>query len=321
MECVKLHNEGMSQRMIATALHISRGGVENILRKALTGKCVNDLPKSGRPRKLSKRTEKFIVVTSKRHPKLTARQLSSTCNVLNKASLCTVKRILRRAKLFGRIAVKKPFLSKVHRQKRLAWCRERRLYNETDWGRIIFTDESKIELHPRRRLYVRRAPGCRINPSMVAPTTKFSPSIMVWGAIRRDGKRVLCRCDASVDQYEYQRILNAHLSSIYRPRFVFQQDGARAHTAHSTIEFLQRKQIRLLPQWPAQSPDLSPIEHVWDILKERVAQRGCSTLGQLWESITDEWNKISNDEIRKLYDSMPRRIVAVLRAHGGNTKY
>jgi len=285
---------------------------------------VDNIPKCGRPRKLTSTSQRHIVIKSKMHPKMTANDLRSDCNLRRKVSVDTVKRVLRRANLFGRIAVKKPFISKVNKKKRRMWCLEMRGWNVVDRNRVIFSDESKIELRPRRREYVRRSPNSsnsRMYQAMVTSTTKFSPSVMVWGAIRGDGRRVLCFCEESVDQLFYQRIFGDQLPSIYSPRYFFQQDGARAHTARSTTAYLVGKQIRLLENWPPQSPDLSPIEHMWDILKDKVASHNCSTLAKLRSVIKDEWAKISNDQVKKLFESMPRRIDAVLKARGGNTKY
>ena len=74
-------------------------------------------------------------------------------------------------------------------------------------------------------------------------------------------------------------------------------------------------------KWPAQSPDLSVIENVWDVLKEMVALRNPSTVDELWQYCQEEWAKITPQQIVKLYESMPNRIKAVVDAKGGNTKY
>ena len=75
--------------------------------------------------------------------------------------------------------------------------------------------------------------------------------------------------------------------------------------------------------WPAQSPDLNPIEHSWGYLKRRLAEYEHPPNGilELWERIQVEWDKIPVEECQKLIESMARRIEAVLRAKGGYTKY
>ena len=76
-------------------------------------------------------------------------------------------------------------------------------------------------------------------------------------------------------------------------------------------------------EWPAQSPDLNPIEHLWHHPKRRLADYETPPKGILepWERAEQEWNKIPADVCRNLVESMPRRIAAVIKAKGGFTKY
>ena len=189
-----MFNGGSTQREITRVLKISLCGVQNILKKFKSHKTLENLPKSGRPRKLTKAAARYIVLKSKSNPTFTARMVMTRCGVSHLVKIDTVKRILRRARLYGRIAIKKPFLTKKHRQSRLRWCKERAGWNAINWGRVIFSDESKIELFPQRRIYVRRNPGKDLSPSMINSTRKFSQSIMIWEAIRNDGRKILYRC-------------------------------------------------------------------------------------------------------------------------------
>ena len=73
--------------------------------------------------------------------------------------------------------------------------------------------------------------------------------------------------------------------------------------------------------WPARSPDLNPIEHVWDMLGRNVRQRDHTTLAQLRTSLLEEWDRIPADAIRRVVNSMPERLQAVIDAKGGNTRF
>ena len=76
-------------------------------------------------------------------------------------------------------------------------------------------------------------------------------------------------------------------------------------------------------EWPTQSPDLSPIEHLWEYLKRMLARYKTEPNGmlELWERVETELDKITSEVCIKLIESMPRRIAAVLKARGCYTKY
>ena len=78
-----------------------------------------------------------------------------------------------------------------------------------------------------------------------------------------------------------------------------------------------------LLDWPAQSPDLNPIEHLWGHLKWKVSDYPEPPAGilELWERVRGQWAKIDVEVCRNLIDSIPRRAEAVLKAKGGFTKY
>jgi hypothetical protein len=82
------------------------------------------------------------------------------------------------------------------------------------------------------------------------------------------------------------------------------------------------KEIEVL-DWPPQSPDLNPIEHLWQHLKGRLStyESEPSSISELWCRVESEWNKIPVQVCTELIESMPRRVDAVLKARGGHTKY
>ncbi|KAG2202608.1 hypothetical protein INT46_006171 [Mucor plumbeus] len=107
--------------------------------------------------------------------------------------------------------------------------------------------------------------------------------------------------------------------------FSFQQDNARPHTSGATKRWFRHHGYSLdtVLDWPAQSPDLNPIEHVWHQLKLRLNKypTRATTISELEEGIEREWYKFTKENCLKYIDSMPRRINAVIRSRGGPTRY
>ncbi|UYV64486.1 hypothetical protein LAZ67_3000928, partial [Cordylochernes scorpioides] len=98
------------------------------------------------------------------------------------------------------------------------------------------------------------------------------------------------------------------------PNALYQQDNARPHTARISQQALQ--DVQMLP-WPQYSPDLSPIEHVWDIIGRRLhALPQPRSEDELWQMVEREWRVIPQDAIRTLIDSLPRRVAACIAVRG-----
>ncbi len=103
-------------------------------------------------------------------------------------------------------------------------------------------------------------------------------------------------------------------------RALFQHDNDPKHTSKATVGFLKKNRVKVI-QWPSMSPDLNPIEHLWGILKRQVEHHSPFNTQSLKEVILEEWKKIDLAKCRQLVHSMSRRLGAVIKNHGGHTKY
>ena len=107
-------------------------------------------------------------------------------------------------------------------------------------------------------------------------------------------------------------------------KFVFQEDNAPVHTAKANRKYLESKAalgVLRTMCWPPQSPELNPIEQIWELLKSKVSKNSRSSKDSLWLSVQEVWKQLSPAVLKKYIDTMPKRLAAVIDAAGGHTKY
>ncbi len=148
---------------------------------------------------------------------------------------------------------------------------------------------------------------------------------MVWGCISAYGMGSLHVLEGTMNAERYIKVLDQHMlpsrRHLFQGRpFVFQQDNAKPHTAAITTAWLRSRRVRVL-NWPASSPDLSPIENIWCIIKQKTRQRRPQTLQQLETYIRQEWDQIPTTKLQKLITSMPRRLQTVFKRRGDATPW
>ncbi len=146
---------------------------------------------------------------------------------------------------------------------------------------------------------------------------------MVWGAFSADVMGPIVRVNGTMDAQMYKEILENNLLTMEDDlplAWIFQHDNDPKHKSKPVTQYLAQKKISVLP-WPAQSPDLNPVEHLWEHVSRQLKNKRCSNATQLIEEITAICSSIPRSVIEKLVESMPRGCAAVIVNKGYATRY
>lgn len=147
---------------------------------------------------------------------------------------------------------------------------------------------------------------------------------MVWGGISEFLQTDLVVVEGHVDSEVYIETILEGSNTIGEmdkllgaKQWRLQQDGATAHTSRRTMKFL-RKRCKVLKNWPPNSPDLNPIEHLWSILDVLLRASPPNTIEQLKATVVSEWNKLSFELLHNLVASMEGRLQKVIDLAGAS---
>ena len=147
---------------------------------------------------------------------------------------------------------------------------------------------------------------------------------MVWSCFSHDGVGPIYRVQGIMDQNMYKGIIKdimlPHAKDKILRGWTFQHDNDPKHTSKLVTELLAQKKVCFLER-PSQSPDLNPIEHLWEHIERKISVRKPSNQHDLFELIKCTWEEIPIDVLINLVDSMPHRCNAVVAAKGFPKKY
>lgn len=328
---VALADAGYSQRRIARMIGVPRTTVRDAIRRYQETGSYTRRPGQGRRRCTSTRDDRFIVSNVLRNRFCTAFEVRSRLFEVRNVSVSerTIRRRLVERDLRNFRPARAPQLLPQHRTARLDFAREYCDWTMEQWKNVLFSDESRIALSgPDGRQRVYRRKNERFAPCAIVETVGYrGGSIMIWGAISYEARTDLVVFDrGSVNAQRYvEEVLQEHVvpfAPFIGENFRLMHDNARCHVASSVTQYLHEVGIQTL-SWPARSPDLNPIEHIWDNLKRRVRARSPvpTTLGELKTAVVEEWHNIPQSEIQDVMDGLPNRLQEVIRARGGNTHY
>jgi transposase len=151
---------------------------------------------------------------------------------------------------------------------------------------------------------------------------------MIWGCMTAQGVGKMCEVEGTMDAPLYTKILDNNILQSTRALgirnrdFLFQQDNDPKHASGMAGGWFKDHKVKVM-EWPPQSPDLNPIEHLWIHLKRKL--NGYETyprgMQELLSRIEREWDRVPAEVCKNLVNSMPRRLEAVIKAKGGSTKY
>ena len=323
---------GSTLRKAADLVEIPYPTAKKIWAKFRKTGSTSNRPRSGRPPKVDERTRRCMVLTACRHQKMTYAKIGNSIPM--KVSRSTVRRHLACEGYHRWVAQRVPFLNTVQRRKRLMWAWRFRWFK---WWRVIWSDECYIHLDdmPERIYITRRADEIFEEGCLIPSFMQSQVCIMVWGCIMQGRKGPLVVLDypggkgGGMDATRYrEQVLEAVFLEFYkemrseRGYVAFQQDGAPSHNAKATQKWLSDNNIFVFPH-PPSSPDLNPIEHVWHELKRRVRCRRWhpTSVSELKSAVREEWAALDVGVIDKYTSRIEHIVQAVLKAHGGHTRY
>ncbi|GFW08659.1 transposable element Tcb2 transposase [Trichonephila clavipes] len=293
--------EGRSVTSVAAEFGIAHSIVSRLWRQfKTTGTAIRGF-RSGRPRGTTPTDDRYIVLQAKRNRRQTAGEIArhTTQATGRPISLFTVARRLHGGGLFARRPVRCVPLTPAHRRRRSLWCREHRNWRDNEWGRVLFTDESRLSLSSdAHRILIWRERGSRNHPSNIIEKDRYGGrGVFVWGGIML-GSRTDAGSINGTTHYcneillPYVRLFRGAMGL----QFLFMDDNAPCHRTVAAEQLLENRRLaaRTLP----------PV-----------------TIRELRLALQDEWAAMPQQLIDTLILSMGRRCKTCLAVRGDHIPY
>lgn len=328
-----LKKENYTMSRISEVVGVSKATVQSIIKRIDEKETPLPARQPGAPKKLNERDLRHLQAITRKDPFASYERINSQlklCDIsISRTTLITYIKELGFGSYF---AAHKPALTEENKKRRLRWAKERVNWTKEQWDGVVWSDESRftVEGYDGGARVLRKV-GERYQAEHIKPTSKWGKgNVMIWGCFWSGGFGPLVFIDQTVNQDAYINILSnkflpwfVELNEKHGRDFIFQEDGASCHTGGYATWWKNSHQIRRFDYWPAQSPDLNPIEHLWSCLERLICNEGSEVknTGELKAVLEAAWGEIHVDLADRLVGSMKDRCQAIIDAKGGPTKY
>jgi transposase len=221
----------------------------------------------------------------------------------------------------------KSSLTAETKAKRLAFARKWMEGDHCTLENVIWTDETRVASNPNQRRV-----SSWSNTGQAPIQVKMHSggnSVMFWGCFSKHGTGPLVSLKGTMDSGEYIKVLDEHLIPELKMgqrsipgRWHLMQDNAPCHRSEAVKRFLRKKKVDFI-DWPPYSPDLNPIENIWNWMKHVLETEYpvCKSAEEIEARFFEIWQTITPEMCSNYCSNYERRLLAVVKEKGGYTKY